>query len=120
MSAHAAPLALRSQELAAWVLDRAAMRPDHPGAQAMAVAAQDLACELAIALTFPAGRAQHIALADEALVRLRTHLALAERTALLSARQRRYAMAELLEIGRMLGGWRKRWSERCKSEAIDA
>lgn len=102
-----APLAIRSEDLAAWVVARCVGSTGL--GQRTSEAAQDLAISLALALTFPERRSAHLVAADEAVVRLRTLLSLAERSGLLRAQQRRYATSELAEIGRMIGGWRKRW-----------
>jgi hypothetical protein len=75
-------------------------------------AATGLCVSISLALSFPAVRERHQQDADEAIVRLRERLRLARDLGLLSAGGARYAHGELLELGRMLGGWRKRERSR--------
>lgn len=63
---------------------------------------------VSLALTFPASRSRHLEAADEAVVRLRELLRLAQELGLISPGGLRYASGRLLVIGRMIGGWRKR------------
>ena len=72
----------------------------------------DAVCTLleaaSLALTFPRSRGQHLVTADQAVVRVRVLLRLAAAQGALTARQLRYASGNLADIGRMIGGWRKR------------
>jgi hypothetical protein len=52
-------------------------------------------------------RKQQLALADEALARVRVYLRLASRWDWLSAGQYKHVSAMVAEIGRLLGGWQK-------------
>ena len=62
---------------------------------------------IAVALTFRHGRRARLIEANEDLVRLRMCIRLGAALTLYSAKQRRYVMAEIEEVGRMIGGWLK-------------
>ena len=63
---------------------------------------------MSLALAFPAERAEHEQRADHAVQRLRVLLRVGEATGLLSSGGAHHLQDALLDIGRMLGGWRKR------------
>jgi len=115
MSWRDAPLYVRSQDLARWILERVLSWPDAAqqvlGAP-LAQSAQSLVCAVARALTFPLERTRHLQVADHAIIDTRIRLRLARDAGLLSAGGHRYAAGELLAIGRMLGGWKKRHARR--------
>jgi len=71
-------------------------------------AALELLCTLGCALTFPASRAADLLAADRALVSLRLQLRIARELGALSPGGARHLEGRMLEIGRMIGGWRKR------------
>ncbi|MCP4990137.1 MAG: hypothetical protein GY928_30095 [Colwellia sp.] len=111
MSWRDAPLYVEADDLAAWVLEQTHRWPPEVGEHLAPLAARagcDLVCAVALALTFPARRAEHLEQADEGIVRLRTLLRLARRQHLLSPGGLRHASGRLRAIGRMVGGWRKR------------
>jgi hypothetical protein len=113
MSWRDAPLYVHAHDLARWVLERTGGwgEPEAAGGPLqlqVAAAACDLLTGASLALTFPATRPRHLEQADEAIVRLRVLLRLARDLGLLSAGGTRYATGRLSEIGRMIGGWRKR------------
>jgi hypothetical protein len=107
-----APLYVRSHDLSRWVLERVMGWPDELRSvvgEALAAEARALVLSICLALTFPRERAERARDADDSVVRLRELLRLGRDLGALSASCHRYAQAELLEIGRMIGGWRKRW-----------
>lgn len=111
MSWRGAPVYVVAHDLATWIVLRTETWPNTVGRQLAerAIAeALDLVQALAIALTFPDARCTSQQVADQAIVRLRETLRLAAAAGLLSRRQLRHATARLAEVGRMLGGWRKR------------
>lgn len=111
MSWRDAPLYTEAAALAAWVVERASAWPTPGGAQLApptTEAALALVDAVALALTFPEPRAEHLHAADEAVVRLRERLRLATRLGLVSPGGARHAQGRLLIIGRMIGGWRRR------------
>lgn len=115
MSWHEAPLYVDAHDLASWVIERAnAWPPERERHLASLVvgAACDLVTAVSLALTFPATRTRHLEAADYLIVRLRTLLRLAQSLKLLSPGGLRYAAGRLQEIGRMVGGWRKRVAKR--------
>ncbi|MCB9765615.1 MAG: four helix bundle protein [Alphaproteobacteria bacterium] len=116
MSWRDAPLYVRCHDLARWLLERCAApaMPAAPG-DVLAGDVQVLLSAVSLALTFPAERAEHLARADRAAVRLRVTLRLARDLGGLSAGAHRYAAGELDQIGRMLGGWRKRWRKKARA-----
>lgn len=115
MSWRDAPLYVRSHDLTRWILERVDTwegRTAQGLAGSIANAAQGVLCSVSLALTFPKEREEHLSASDRDIVRLRVLLRLAKDLDLLSPGRHRYASGELLEIGRMLGGWRKRWGRR--------
>jgi len=117
MSWRDAPLYVQSRDLAAWVMERAARwtgaEGDRLGRDTHA-AARDLVEACALALTFPARRGDWLEAADVAALRLRERLRLAALLGLLSRRQLRFVDGRLAEVGRMIGGWRKRHARRAR------
>lgn len=114
MSWRDAPLYVQAHDLTRWVLERAGSwkeRGGEPLAGPVAEAVCELLGSLSLALTFPETRADHLQKADEALVRLRVLLRVARDLTLISPGGLRYAEGQLLAIGRMLGGWRKRTND---------
>lgn len=118
MTVAEAPLYVRAHDLAVWVARTTAAWP--PSARDLAVAARAAARELAVAaalaLTFPADRPAHLRRADEGIVRLRELLRVAVDLDVLKREGLRHAAAELADIGRMVGGWRKRIAGRRRAE----
>ena len=107
MSWRDAPLYVQAFDATAWLLDRVATWQG-PLATPVGDAARELVVAVSLALTFTAGRRAHLRRADEALVELRVLLRLAQVTGALSARQLRHISGQLDDVGRMIGGWRKR------------
>ena len=107
MSWRDAPLYVEAADLARYVMERASA---WTGASAAALgaavtdAAMSLVEAVALALTFPDTRAAHLVDADEAVVRLRERLRLAQTLGLLSPGALRHAAGRLQVIGRMIGG----------------
>lgn len=111
MSWRDAPLYTEANDLAAWLVARAATW-QKPGASCLAPRIAGAACDLvdavALALTFPVNRGAYLERADASIVVLRTELRLAEQLGVISGRRLRFACERLRTIGRMVGGWRKR------------
>lgn len=109
MSWRDAPLYVEAHDLARWVLERTRAWPEPgPLGERSAAAACDLVVAVSLALTFPAGRAEHLRAADHAVVCLRVLLRLACDLGMVSPGGLRFATGRLRTIGRMIGGWRKR------------
>jgi hypothetical protein len=110
MSWRDAPLYVHSHDAARWVIQRALAFPPNsaPLAHRLTTSACDLLDSVALALTFPDRRSEHLRAADEAIVRLRVELRLAKDLALISAGGVRHVGSNLTAAGRMVGGWRKR------------
>ncbi len=108
MSWRDAPLYVEAFDLSIWVSERAGSWQHEPLARHASSAAIDLVTSVSLALTFPDARERHLVATDEGVVRLRTLLRMAEGLELLSKGGLRHAAARLAEIGRMVGGWRKR------------
>lgn len=110
-----APLYVRAHDFSRWLMERqTAWSPqamEQLGA-ALARNARTLLCAVSLALTFPTERPRRLIEADRSVVRLRVLLRLARELGLLSPGATRYAMGELREIGRMLGGWKRRLGRR--------
>jgi hypothetical protein len=108
MSWRDAPLYVRAHALARDLLPRVAEGP-HPALRhRLAAEAEELLCEVSLALSFVEGRAEHQAAADRAVTRLKVLVRLAEDVEVLTARGARHVGEDLVEIGRMVGGWRRR------------
>jgi hypothetical protein len=106
-----APLYVETQDLALWVIERAARwscADDRLLAPLVARSAADLTSAVSLALTFPQTRREHLEEADHAVVRLRNLLRLAHGLGLLPANGLRFATGRLDAVGRMIGGWHKR------------
>ncbi len=117
MSWRRAPLYVQAHDLCHWLLERLASRATRDVAGLGVRLAHDahaIVSEVALALTFPVDRAAHQAAADDAIVRLRVTLRLAEAIGLLTPRHVRHVAAELSSIGRMLGGWRRSTRQRTR------
>ena len=115
MSWRDAPLYIEAHDLAAWIVARSATWHEPAAgclAPRIAAAACDLVDAVALALTFPVHRADHLERADASIVVLRTELRLAEELHVVSTRGLRFACDRLRTIGRMVGGWRKRVERR--------
>ncbi len=114
MSWRDAPLYVACHDLVVWTAQ--ACGPDVVGLRVT-----DCACTLlesvSLALTFPAGRALHLRDADRAVVRTRVLLRVAADTGVLGPRRARFALGQLVDIGRMIGGWRKRVERSALSES---
>lgn len=111
MSWRDAPLYVEAHDLARWLLERTRSWPSPGGeqlARAVGEAALELLTTVALALTFPATRGEHLEAADHAVVRLRAALRLSCELGLLSPGGLRFACGRLQAVGRMIGGWRKR------------
>ena len=115
MSWRDAPLYIEANDLAVWAIARANSWPERSDRFLGPLVAQN-ACSLvsavSLALTFPGTRERHLEEADHGIVQLRTALRLAHQLGLLSARGLRFAGGRLREIGKMVGGWRKRLQAR--------
>lgn len=108
-----APLYVRSHDLARWIHERILGWDEDLRATLglpLAKESRGLVLSVCLALTFIRARPQQAWEADQAVARLRELLRLARDLGALPASSHRYAQGELLQIGRMVGGWRKRWS----------
>jgi hypothetical protein len=115
MSWREAPLYVEAHDLSRWLVERLAERERFEATslgRALADAAIGLLAEASLALTFPPSRPEHLENADHHVVRLRVLLRLARDVGHLSPGGCRFAQGRLLEIGRMIGGWRKRVERR--------
>ncbi|NJL27689.1 MAG: hypothetical protein HC897_07205 [Thermoanaerobaculia bacterium] len=103
-----APLFVRSYDLYSWLLDRFAEARSHPEL-GRAVLEHGRALLEAVALALARfDVAERLIAADEHATVLRAHLRLASEKGLLTDRQLLHATGELRDIGRQIGGWRKR------------
>ncbi len=110
MRSDGSPLYVEARDLAAWVIARANTWPperDRYVAPVVVTVASELVTDVALALTFPASRREHLEQADWMLVRLRELLRLARVLNLVSAGGLRFSTGRLQAIGRMIGGWKK-------------
>lgn len=119
MSWRDAPLYIATFDLAQWVLRRVDAEEGVPPTASrvclshrILAAVTDLVELVSLALTFPEHRDLHLRSADETVVRLRVELRLAHGLGQLPTRSHEHACRRLAEIGRMIGGWRKRVSAR--------
>lgn len=115
MSWQDAPLYVRAHDLAVDLHGRLPHLPDAYRASlgcGLAREASTILSGVALGLTFPDERALHQAGVDEAIVRLRVHLRVAEALGVLSTGAASHVHDQLTDIGRMLGGWRKRETRR--------
>jgi four helix bundle protein len=105
------PIFTRTYDLLTWLLPATNHFPRahrHTFTQRLLDAAFDLRERLEEAnLRQGRARLERLALADEALARLRVYLRLATRWGWLSAEQYEHVAAMVAEIGRLLGGWLK-------------
>jgi len=106
------PIFAKTHELLLWLIPRT-LRFPREQRFVLARRLQDTALDLQERLLEAAlstGRAQRAALnrADITLAKLRYHLRLAQELALLSERQYVHAARLVAEIGRLLGGWKKK------------
>jgi len=115
-----APLYVEAHDLARWTLERTARRPGaSPGlSTAIDLAAVGLLSSVSLALTFPATRVQHLADADQAVVRLRVLLRVARDLGLVTGGGLRFAAGRLDAVGRMLGGWQRRLARPAAPEGV--
>lgn len=111
MSRAEMPIFTRSFDFLSWLLPATNHFPRahrHSFTRRLLDAAFDLRERLEEAnLRSGADRRERLALADEALARIRVYLRLAERWKWLTAGQYRHVAEMVAEIGRLLGGWRK-------------
>ncbi len=115
MSWRDAPLWLEAHDLARWIIERVDSWSEERASHLGPLLTQG-ACELveatALVLTFPKTRGSDLRAADRAIVRLRSRLRLAKELALISPGGLRFAEGRLRAIGKMVGGWQKRWNRR--------
>jgi hypothetical protein len=111
MSCRQAPLYIEAWDLARSILDQieTSTAPNRRSSlcERTLGAALDLLDNVSLALTFPAGRPGYLLAADESVVKLRLLLRLSLERAHLPRGAGRVALERLLQIGRMIGGWRK-------------
>lgn len=111
--AQPASIALRMEEVAAWVIGRAGGFPrEHRFTlgERMVQASLD-ALEALTEAAYRRDKLPSLAAADRALVRLRVLARLAERFQCLSHAQLAHLARESVEVGRMLGGWTRQQRE---------
>lgn len=116
MSWQDAPLYVRSLDLCRDLLPRTSGWAASQSHLAASVSnnALGLLDSISLALAFPEHRALHQQVADEHLLCLRVQLRLAEDLAVLGEGAAVALHSELTQIGRMLGGWRKRERRRLR------
>lgn len=108
-----APLYVDVHAIAVYLTHKATDLPTGSGVPArLTTAALDLLDSVALGLTFPDHRLAHLRRADEAVVRLRMALRVAQDIGLLSPANVRFVSGRLVAAGRQLGGWRKRTVRR--------
>jgi four helix bundle protein len=111
MTTQEMPIFTRTFDLLTWLLPATNHFPRahrHTFTQRLLDAAFDLRERLEEAnLRRGAARLERLALADEALARLRVYLRLAYRWGWLTEGQYQHVAHMLTEIGRLLGGWHK-------------
>ena len=111
MKAEEAPLYVRTYDLTLYVSKRTTRFPKHQrfgmGAR-LDAAAFDLLEHVTLALFHIEGRESGLTLADHALTRLRLAARLARDLELLREKQCAFLRREMVEIGRMIGGWQRR------------
>ena len=111
MDGHDMPIFTRTYDLLTWLLPATNHFPRahrHTATQRLLDAAFDLRERLEEAnLRQGSARLERLALADEALARVRVYLRLATRWGWLSAGQYEHVATLVNEIGRLLGGWQR-------------
>lgn len=103
-----APLFIHTYDLHSWLLDRLESRDTHP---ALRAAVLDHSGKLLEAVSLALARfdtADRLIEADAHATLLRVHLRLASDKRLLDDRQLCHATRRLRDVGRQIGGWRKR------------
>jgi hypothetical protein len=104
-----APLFIRAYDLHGWLLDR--LEGDGVSHRVVRDTVLDHSRGLLAAVTLAVSRfnsEERLIDADEQATLLRVHLRLAAEKSLLDDRQLLYATTALRDIGRQIGGWRKR------------
>ena len=101
-----APIFTASWDLCAWLLKTTQSHPHDVLARSLAENALRLLDNITLALR-NIDRENALWDADIILVQLRLRVRLAEETELFKAHQRQYALDQLDDIGRQLGGWQK-------------
>ena len=104
------PIFTRTFDLLSWLLPATNHFPRtyrHTVTRRLTDAALDLRERLEEANLQPQSRLAKLALADEALAKLRVYLRLAARFGWLDPGQYEHASQIVAEVGRLLGGWQK-------------
>lgn len=101
-----APIFTASWDLCAWLLKKTRPHPHDVLARSLADSALRLLDNITLALR-NIDRENALLDADIILVQLRLRVRMAEETNLFNAHQRQYAVEQLDDIGRQLGGWQK-------------
>lgn len=112
MSQVDAPLYVHASRLLRALVERVRRWPERPFrliGEPLCAEARALLGAIRCALVFPRQRRRHQRAADEALSRLRGLLTAAGDLGLLDDGAAAAFAEETTAIGRMLGGWRKRW-----------
>lgn len=104
------PLFVKTEVFMAWLLEHTRKYPKHERFR-LAKRIEDALFEFHDALLWaasqPAQAASHLASADHALVRLRSYLRLGLELHYSSASQYEYISQNVVELGKLLGGWLK-------------
>lgn len=108
MSWRDAPLYIRAHDLARDLLPRVADGPEPVLRHRLAAEVQELLCEISLALSFVQGRRNHPHAADQCITRLKVLVRLARDLEVLTETGARHVGGELVELGRMIGGWQRR------------
>ena len=113
MKAGETTLYVRAYDLTKWLIERGQRFPKNQrfviGAR-LQTATLDLLDMVSLGLLQREDRPQRLRKADEALARIRIAVRLSRDLGVLSERQAEHAGREIAEVGRMLGGWRRRLS----------
>lgn len=110
------PIFARTHDLLLWLME-ATMKFPRSHRFVMAKRVQDTALDfherlLEAGLSQGQTRAERLAQADVVLAKLRTYLRLCQELELLSLGQYEHASRMVVEVGRLLGGWRKSENSR--------
>ena len=110
MSWRNAPLYVRTHDLALDLVRRVdgiAPAPQREVRAALVAEALGLLRAVSLALSFPAERGENLHVADRHVVGLKVLVRLAHASGVVNDRGARWLGEELVEIGRMIGGWQR-------------
>jgi hypothetical protein len=106
------PIFARTQAFMLWLLQHTAKFPKNErfrlAKQLIDAIFNFHACLLA--LVYDSGKEEYFIEADIALAKIRTYGRLSQEMALTSMKQYEYFASQVTEIGRLLGGWKKKYA----------